>query len=55
MAQRIPVDPKARADDPLRDDATHAVTGDVACRRRARAGDRGPFGRSRYAGGLSSR
>jgi len=37
MAQQIPVDPKARADDPRRDaerdDATHAVTGDVAYRR----------------------
>ncbi|MCJ2087741.1 MBL fold metallo-hydrolase [Methylobacterium sp. E-005] len=37
MAQQIPVDPKARADDPRRDaerdDATHAITGDVAYRR----------------------
>ncbi|MBE7198082.1 MAG: MBL fold metallo-hydrolase [Parafilimonas terrae] len=39
MAQQIPVDPKARADDPRRDaerdDATHAITGDVAYRRLA--------------------
>ncbi|SFL97009.1 MBL fold metallo-hydrolase [Methylobacterium pseudosasicola] len=37
MAQQIPVDPKARADDPVRDaerdDSTHAITGDVAYRR----------------------
>ena len=34
MAQQIPVDPGARADDPradaVRDDATHAITDDVA-------------------------
>jgi glyoxylase-like metal-dependent hydrolase (beta-lactamase superfamily II) len=37
MAQQIPVDPKARADDPhadaARDDATHAITDDVAYQR----------------------
>jgi len=37
MAQQIPVDPKARADDPARDaerdDSTHAITADVAYRR----------------------
>ena len=37
MAQQIPVDPKARADDPRvdaeRDDATHAITDDVAYQR----------------------
>jgi glyoxylase-like metal-dependent hydrolase (beta-lactamase superfamily II) len=37
MAQQIPVDPKARADDPQRDaerdDATHAITDDVAYQR----------------------
>ena len=37
MAQQIPVDPKARADDPARDaerdDSTHEITGDVAYQR----------------------
>jgi glyoxylase-like metal-dependent hydrolase (beta-lactamase superfamily II) len=37
MAQQIPVDPGARADDPsgdaARDDGTHAITGDVAYQR----------------------
>jgi glyoxylase-like metal-dependent hydrolase (beta-lactamase superfamily II) len=37
MAQQIPVDPEARADDPRRDaerdDATHAIAGDVAYQR----------------------
>jgi glyoxylase-like metal-dependent hydrolase (beta-lactamase superfamily II) len=55
MAQQIPVDPQARADDPARDaerdDSTHAITEDVAYQRNVlvnvvfvgtpRAGDRG--------------